>query len=62
MADRQNQDDLRTIIEKLRQVRGDVAVELVYGDEDPCKSRTAKNSDQTLDWMIEELEHKSEEK
>jgi len=62
MARKQNQDDLRTFIEKLRQVRGDVAVEVVYVDEDSLAPHRAENSDNSLDWIIKELERKREEK
>jgi hypothetical protein len=61
MADKKNHDDLRAFIEKLREVRGDVVGQIVYVDEDPSTPEVPEDHDHTLDWIIEELEHKSEE-
>jgi len=59
MASNKNQDDLRTLLEKLREVKGDVTVQQVVVDENPLTPEVPEDQDKALDWIIEALERKS---
>ena len=59
MASNTNQDDLRRLLEKLREIKGDVTVQTVFVDEDPLAPEVPKDQVKALDSIIEALERKS---
>jgi hypothetical protein len=61
MASDKNQDDLCRLLEKLREIKGDVTVQTVFVDEDPLAPEVPGDQDKALDSIIAALERKSKE-